>query len=89
MYFSHTVLVSLSSDGEHCCAVFRRDSHSVSTYEGYTEIVDRTLTLNFCTVYLPARTYEHGYPQMPHCDTVANVHERIAKPNLVPLQTAA
>ena len=39
------------------------------------------LTLYFCSVYLPARTYEHSCPQMPHCDTVADVHERIAKPN--------
>ena len=45
------------------------------------------LTLYLCTVYLPARTYEHGYPQMPHCDTVTDIHERIAKPNQVPLQT--
>ena len=31
----HIVLASLSSDGEHCCAVFSRDSRSVSMFEGY------------------------------------------------------
>ena len=47
----------------------------------------KRLALYLCTVYLPARTYEHGWLPTSDCDTVADVHERIAKPNQVPLQT--